>query len=131
MKIRNGYVSNSSSSSFVIFGHKITNPLKSLKEGKRVFLYVEGAGTSGECEDWGMFIDEECLKLLNKSKWFDYRKDYSIFFECKNNFEEDKKDYDKVNVLEDIEGEEIFAFERDYSSPNTIKGLIQFLEEFN
>ena len=129
MKIRSTYVSNSSSSSFVIFGDKITDPLASLKKGKRVFVFVPGGGTSGEAEDWGMFLDEECFNLLNDSSWFKERKKYSTFIECPEGFDEDPEEVDKVIITKEIKNQTIFAFNRDYSSPNTLEGLKEFLEE--
>ena len=47
MKIRMNYVSNSSSSSFIIIGKRINNPLKAIKEGKKVIVHIESGGTSG------------------------------------------------------------------------------------
>ena len=128
MKIRICFVSNSSSSSFVIFGKRITNPLASIKNGKRVFVHLDGGGTSGEAEDWGMWIDEECLNLLEKSNWFK-RFSNPDYFECSNGFEEDKKEYDRIIVSDDIKEQQIFAFNRDYSSPNNIKQLKKFLKD--
>ena len=128
MKIRNGFVSNSSSSSFVIVGREIKNPVQALKENKRVFVYIPGAGTSGDVEDWGMYIDNESYQLLKNSKWFDSWLPEVIYFECSNDYQEDKDENEKINILNDITNQQIFAFERDYSSPNSIKQLKKFLK---
>ena len=127
MKVRSGYVSNSSSSSFVIFGTRIKNPQDVIKSGKRVFVFIDGGGTSGEAEDWGMFLDQECFDLLQKSKWFARNKNYTTFFECPDSFYDDEND--KLVVSKPIKGVEIFGFERDYSSPNNVEQLKKFLEE--
>ena len=128
MKIRTGFVSNSSSSSFVIVGHKTKKPLEAIKEGKKIFVYIEGAGISGEAEDWGMFLDDDGYKMLTESRWFKRREDQAIFFEVSKAIEAGE-DEGILKVKEDIEGEEIFAFYRDYSSPDSIEQLNKFLDE--
>ena len=69
MKVRQCYVSNSSSSSFIVVGYRISNPLKAIKEGKCVMVYVEAGGNSGECEDWSMFLTKDTYDILQKSQW--------------------------------------------------------------
>lgn len=128
MKIRNGFVSNSSSSSFVIIGKEIKNPLQALKENKKVFVYIPGAGTSGDVEDWGMYIDNESYQILKTSKWFDGWSSKVIYFECSNDYVDDKNEDEKINILNDITNQQIFAFERDYSSPNNNEQLKKFLK---
>ena len=126
MKIRINYVSNSSSSSFIIVGHKINNPLKAIKEGKKVVIHIAHGGTSGDVEDWSMELDQESYKILVKSDFFKYREDRVTFFEADvNAYVENNEEI--LHVLNDIQDKEIFYFERDYSSPNSIEGLIKFL----
>lgn len=127
MKIRSGFVSNSSSSSFVIFGKRIGNPEKAIKEGKKVFVHLDGGGTSGEAEDWGMWLDTKCWNLLKESDWFKYYTPH--YFECPDTFEASKEKENAVSISSDIEGLEIFGFNRDYSSPDTYEQLVKFLED--
>lgn len=128
MKARNGYVSNSSSSSFIIVGRKINNPLQAIRQGKKVLVYVECGGTSGEAEDWAMYLDEETYDILIRSRWFNERK--AEFWESNDNI---SVDYDPeggddiMTVNAESEGT-LFAFNRDYSSPNSKEGLLKFLE---
>lgn len=126
MKIRMSYVSNSSSSSFVILGQRLQSPVEAIKQGRRVFVYLEGAGTSGEAEDWGMWLDVESWEMLRDSKWFKGRT--PVYFLCPEGFDEDTARSDRLVTTKDIENQELFAFDRDYSSPNNVDQLKKFLE---
>lgn len=131
MKIRNGYVSNSSSSSFVCIGKKITSPTKALKEGKKVLVYIEGVGTSGEAADWAMYIDNEILSILQASKWFSQMR-HVQYWEVHDGIriEYDRNTGEDIMIVDDdISGETVFSFRRDYSSPNNKKQLLEFLED--
>jgi hypothetical protein len=131
MKIRNGFVSNSSSSSFVIIGKRISTPLKALQSGKKVLVYVDGGGTSGEAEDWAMFLDKETYAILQGSKWFNRMNDVE-YWEVEDGVatEYDSKSGEEMMVVEnDVVDETFFGFRRDYSSPNNKKQLLQFLED--
>lgn len=132
MKIRNGYVSNSSSSSFCIVGKEIDNPLERIKDGKKVWIIVENGGNSGECEDWAMELNLETFEILKKSKWYKSHQEYSVFIEANDNavVEWDSNEGDNVLKVEKDIDECVFAFNRDYSSPDNKKELIDFLEDF-
>lgn len=132
MKIRNGYVSNSSSSSFCIVGKEIDNPLERIKNGKKVWIIVENGGNSGECEDWAMELNLETFEILKKSKWYKRHQEYSVFIEANDNavVEWDSNEGDNVLKVEKDIDECVFAFNRDYSSPDNKKELIDFLEDF-
>ena len=127
MKIRTGYVSNSSSSSFVVIGKKINNPEEALRQGKNVMVYVPAGGSSGEAEDWSMFLTEEALQMLYNSKWFKSMEHTFIEVYDKDEFEYDYRE-DIIKVKKPVKGT-LFAFLRDYSSPNSIEGLKDFLEQ--
>ena len=131
MKVRKGFVSNSSSSSFVIIGKRISTPLKALQSGKKVLVYVSGGGTSGEAEDWAMYLDKDILDVLQGSKWFN-RMDNVEYWEVEDGVatEYDSKSGEEIMVVEnDVVDETFFGFRRDYSSPDNIEQLRKFLEE--
>ena len=131
MKVRNGYVSNSSSSSFICIGKKITSPTNALKEGKKVLVYVVGGGTSGEAEDWSMSLDKEILSILQNSKWFN-RMNHIEYWEVNDGItvEYDRNTgEDMMIVKNNVNNETVFGFRRDYSSPNNKKQLLEFLED--
>ena len=82
MKSRFGYVSNSSSSSFLVYGLPTVDfdDVKQwLDEGRKVYCIDEGAGTSGDCAD---FVGIECLDEvreyggLSGGMFFHYYRDY-------------------------------------------------------
>ena len=129
MKIRQGFVSNSSSSSFIVMGKKVGNPDRALKEGKKVMVFIEAGGTSGECEDWSMFLSKSSFDLLKASPWFQEQNPVYIEVNEKASSSWDPELYDyRLNIKEDVSGH-VFAFYRDYSSPNNLKELRDFLKE--
>lgn len=133
MKIRSGYVSNSSSSSFCVVGRQIDNPDTHIELGRKVMVIVEAGGTSGENEDWSMLLNKEAYNILNKSRWFNSNKDYSCvrFILCNTDARMEYDDNLHEDVLicaHDVE-DSVYVFDRDYSSPDTNEELINFLEE--
>lgn len=128
MKIRTNYVSNSSSSSFCIIGNLVKEPISSLKNGKKVWVYVEHGGTSGENEDWAMELNYETYDILNRSKWIQNKN--PLYIESVENVscDWDKKCFDNnLNITKSVKGN-IFAFNIDDSSPCNKEDLIRFLE---
>ena len=127
MKIRSSFVSNSSSSSFINLGKKITNPIKAINDGKKILVYINGAGSSGDAADWCMMLNEKSWKILKNSKWFSSKN--PVFFECSKYYEYIENDLiNKLNVSHNIENCELFVFNKDYSSPNSIEELKEFLK---
>lgn len=130
MKIRLNYVSNSSSSSFVIVGKRIDNPKNRIKEDKNILVYIEGCGTSGDVGDWIIPCTEEIYTIIQHHNWFKF---YAkpIYFECPDSvnmqYDDDFKEH-VLNVTEDASDMEILCCNKDYSCPNNIDDLKMFLK---
>jgi len=116
MKTRNGYVSNSSSSSFVICGKSIT--LKQARKlvndnSKTIMCVAAGRGISGDVEDFIFRMTPYRLKQLKgirigDSKFFDVAQSWDL--EWSNNIVETTCDFDDVEVI---------VCNKDNSSPDT------------
>ena len=114
MKLRGSYVSNSSSSSYIIYGDIIESfdeIRKSLARGETVIGVQKDGGYSGDCADFVFNFTPERLKKLDKcfigdnclairKKWISKDK-YGCF------------------QIPKSEGGRLFSFRRDYSSPRT------------
>lgn len=135
MKIRSGYVSNSSSSSFCVVGREVDDPLTQLKLGRQVVVIVEGGGTSGEAEDWSMFLDEECYDTLKDDEWFKEHEEYGDvkFIICNKDAhtEYDDELHEPVLICTDDVEDRVYIFNRDYSSPDNKEELINFLKDMH
>lgn len=133
MKIRSGYVSNSSSSSFCVVGRQINNPDTQIELGRKVMVIVEAGGTSGENEDWSMILNKEAYNILNKSEWFNNNKYYSCvkFILCNKDarMEYDDNLHEDVLICTDDVEDSVYVFNRDYSSPDNNEELINFLKD--
>ena len=119
MKIRTGYVSNSSSSSFVVYGTVVTTfaELKRLLEkGESVVCVDTGGGTSGEAQDFVFNATPERIQEIEKKyrgqknlPFYAIQKDYIVL--------EDDEEIDMS--LPESRGHRLFRFKKDYSSPVT------------
>ena len=119
MKSRFGYVSNSSSSSFLVYGlqtETYDDIREWLEEGRTVYCIDEGAGTSGDCEDFVFKMTPERFDLLKKyedrmmrDRCVDIICADSSWIEC----------LDEKVGHPDLSGGMFFHFYRDYSSPQT------------
>lgn len=126
MKIRCSYVSNSSSSSFVALGREVNSPVALLNKGETVMLYVEGAGTSGDAEDWAMILNQGTWSILSDGcRWFIANRERAKFYHL---FAYSGEDGELV-LKEDTTGN-VITFRRDYSSPDTKDQLLEFLGNY-
>ena len=121
MSIRYGYVSNSSSSSFIVYGKKLglSEALELCKvEGNKVACILPGCGHSGDCADFVFTLSEGRLALLKKCG-IDISK-----YEWNAEFYLSKKEwYNELSSIhevdEPLDGGCLFVVHKDYSSPVT------------
>lgn len=80
MKIRNGFVSNSSSSSFIIIAPRNKNTINTLKDIKKYLLSYYGEDfVKYNLKDFVLSVGKDKIKeAFNNNKGF-------IFFECEQN----------------------------------------------
>ena len=118
MKTRTNYVSNSSSSSFVVYGTicDFEDIAKTLDQGREVICVECGAGTSGDCADFVFNMTKERLALLEKYKDIIRHKGIEII--CKS-FSVSEDRCDERLSMPDLRGGQFFDFDMDYSSPKT------------
>lgn len=118
MKKRGGYVSNSSSSSFIVYGTvcDFDDIARILDKGMEVICVDFGAGTSGDCADFVFSMTKERLALLERHKDTIRRKGIGII--CKW-FGVSEEMYDEKMSIPDLIGGKFFDFSMDYNSPST------------
>ena len=114
MKIRTSYVSNSSSTSYVIYGdimESFDEIERSIEHGDAVIGIQKDGGLSGDSADFIFNITEARLKLMRNrfvgNQCLAIRKKWS------------SKDKYGCYQLPKSEGGRLFYFDRDYSSPLT------------
>ncbi len=118
MKIRSNFVSNSSSSSFIIYGKKIDfydiNQEDLLDATKnKIICVLDGQGTSGECENFVFTVTPARIKLLQKNKIpFENGEFYEVIKQWKD-------DEEIINITEPLTGGRLYTIVKDYSSPAT------------
>jgi hypothetical protein len=155
MKIRLDYVSNSSSSSYVILGERVTGGLDaakfdSLKKGEEFLVTVRGIGPEGDYV-WAVPPDllMDCdMHQIDFSKLEVYKARYAIgesgyLNPVKDVFKEDNSDneYDWKETKEqkkirkamegegvDASGYRMFSVNRDYACPHDRYEIIRILE---
>ena len=112
MKIRIGYVSNSSSSSYIVYGRKIDlREAVELMDERHVICVVPGAGTSGDAADFVFRMMSGRMKHLKGTNLGDkaYYIDVMHEFDC--------DDCGMVVVGKRLEGGRTFDIDKDESSP--------------
>lgn len=116
MRIRNGYVSNSSSSSFIVYGQELDyhEAIEQMADDdKKVICILDKKGTSGEVEDFVFRITNQRMNMLEKAGIeVEHGKYLLVMKEWLNNG-------GVMEIAEHLTGGRIFEVRKDYSSPNT------------
>lgn len=117
MRKRNGYVSNSSSSSYIVYGEEVVVKALDglLEQGNKIVCVDEDAGTSGECEDFIFTLTPERLAVLRK---YGVKLENMTFIKVLKECDVDGRNGHEFKVEEPMEKGAFFSFDKDYSSPN-------------
>ena len=125
MKKRYGYVSNSSTSSFLVYGYdadvknkrEFEHLVQTCKD--KVFCYLDGYGTSGDAGNFGFVVTPERLEIMKKHhvSLFDrnYHYNPSVFVVVK----EWRGYHKRKTVDKKLAFGHFMNFECDFSSPET------------
>ena len=136
MKTRSGFVSNSSSSSFMLCGNRIFTlswyDLAEIMKSSLIVMRKANGGTSGSCEDFLVRMAPDYVDMFMKAyvnifalEFFDI----SYMCDAFGNFSAAKDGYPEGYVasfrelknLAKKNGDSAFEFEMDYNSPNPAK----------
>lgn len=128
MKIRNGYVSNSSSSSFLVYGKYLDyhEAMEEFESGnRRIRCILRNRGTSGDCADYVFLLSKKRLKLLDEHQ-IDITDAMFVDVEKWLWFNDDGV----VDIDEPLSGGSLISIQQDDSSPydNMKDGDSKFVE---
>lgn len=117
MKTRIGFVSNSSSSSFVVIGKRVISldeAVELSKKGHTVIAELDDCGHSGDVEDFIFRITEETAAILRNSRMLTWRQPTYVDVST-----EVKDSLDNVVITEKqrSDGSRIWFFDKDDSAP--------------
>lgn len=118
MKTRAGYVSNSSSSSFIVYGKELDyyDALEAMADdGKKVICILPRKGISGEVEDFVFRMTNHRMNALEKAGIDVERWDGRYYLVMKEWF----NDGGVMDITEPLTGGRIFEVRKDDSSPTT------------
>ncbi len=121
MRYRLNYISNSSSSSFVVYGRAVDSfkqACRLVDEGRTIYCVHFGAGWSGDSEDFVFKLTKERYELLLKSHDFMYETIHDIQI-IDTDFVivgDDKREADKPIHVPELKGGMVYAFDRDDKS---------------
>ncbi len=118
MKIRANYVSNSSSSSFLVYGNQcgFDDIERLLGEGKEIWCVDYGAGTSGDCADFVFKMTKERFDFLKQYRETLEYKQMDIV--CEKFIVGESRFEEKIEIPS-LRGGRFFNYDRDYNSPHT------------
>lgn len=117
MKTRVSFVSNSSSSSFVVIGKPVISldeAVELSKNGHTVIAELDDCGHSGDVEDFIFRITEQTAEILKNSKRTAYQKPAYIDV---SRIVGESDDYVEISEDDHNDGSRIWFFDKDDSAP--------------
>lgn len=118
MRTRNGYVSNSSSSSFIVYGKELDyyDAIELMADNEnKVICILDHKGTSGDVEDFVFRMTNHRMSVLEKNGIDVAQMDGRYILVMKEWF----NDGGVMNITEPLTGGRIFDVRKDDSSPCT------------
>jgi hypothetical protein len=118
MKARNGYVSNSSSSSFIVYGRELDyyEALERMADnGNNVMCILDRKGTSGEVEDFVFRMTNRRMNILESNGIDIEQMNGRYLLVMKEWF----NDGGVMDITEPLTGGRIFEITKDDSSPTS------------